>query len=245
MMIKEEKLLREFENLNLSVREVAGNMCLNQLHISNNFKLEIQKAQQNDQKLQKMLQGIEQRKQREVTRDRKGVSGYKGRICVPNMGDLRRCVNRGSQEWILNSFWGYQYVKIEHQKPFGILQPLEIPKWNWEVIIMDFVSGLSRTREGFDVIWYEAEESSLLGPELVTETTEQIKKNRSRILTAQSHQKSYADQRRKPLEFEEGDHVFLRVTPTTGIGRVIKTKKLNPRYIGPFQVLKRIGPMAY
>ena len=64
-------------------------------------------------------------------------------------------------------------------------------------------------------------------------------------MTAQSRQKSYADQRRKPLEFEVGEHVFLRVTPTTGIGRAIKTKKLNPRYIGPFEVLKRFGPVAY
>ena len=65
------------------------------------------------------------------------------------------------------------------------------------------------------------------------------------MLTAQSRQKSYADQRRKPLEFEEGDHVFLKVTPTTGVGRTIKAKKLNPRYIGPFQILERIGPVAY
>ncbi|XP_072094070.1 uncharacterized protein [Arachis hypogaea] len=75
--------------------------------------------------------------------------------------------------------------------------------------------------------------------------TKQIKNIRSKILTAQSYQKSYADQRRKPLEFEEGDHVFLRVTPTTDVGRAIKTKKLNPRYIGPFHILKRLGPVAY
>ncbi|XP_052111552.1 uncharacterized protein LOC127742869 [Arachis duranensis] len=62
---------------------------------------------------------------------------------------------------------------------------------------------------------------------------------------AQSRQKNYADQRWKPLEFEEGDHVFLKVTPTTGVGRVIKARKLNPRYIGPFQILERIGPVAY
>ncbi|XP_020967601.1 uncharacterized protein LOC110266893 [Arachis ipaensis] len=72
-----------------------------------------------------------------------------------------------------------------------------------------------------------------------------IKKIRSRMLIAQSHRKSYANQRQKPLEFEEEEHVFLKVTPTTGMGRAIKTKKLNPRYIGPFEILKRIGPVAY
>ncbi|XP_052114188.1 uncharacterized protein LOC127745479 [Arachis duranensis] len=64
-------------------------------------------------------------------------------------------------------------------------------------------------------------------------------------LEKESRQKSYADQRRKPLEFEAGEHVFLKVTRTTGVGRAIKTKKLNPRYIGPFEILKRIGPVAY
>ncbi|XP_020978055.1 uncharacterized protein LOC110271469 [Arachis ipaensis] len=80
----------------------------------------------------------------------------------------------------------------------------------------------------FPLCWYETGESSLLGPELIAETTEQIKKIQNRILTAQSCQKSYADQRQKPLEFDEGDHVFLKVTPTTGVGRLNKTKKLNP-----------------
>ncbi|XP_057760830.1 uncharacterized protein LOC130981242 [Arachis stenosperma] len=248
-------------------------------------------------------------------------------------------------------------VNIEHQRPSGTLQPLEIPQWKWESIAMDFVIGLPRTRSGCDAIWvvvdrltksahflpirisctmeelarmyikeivrlhgvpstiisdrdprftsrfwgafqrafgtqqslstayhpqidgqsertiqtledmlracvldqpaswdrkcqsllclYETGERSLLGPEMIAETTEQIKKIRSRMLIAQSRQKSYADQRRKPLEFEEGEHVFLKVTPTTGVGRAIKTKKLNPRYIGPFEILKRIGPVAY
>ncbi|XP_072086995.1 uncharacterized protein [Arachis hypogaea] len=126
-----------------------------------------------------------------------------------------------------------------------MLQPLEIPQWKWEGVAMDFVTGLPRTGLGFDAIWYESGEASVLGPDVVAETTEKIKRIRERILTAQSRQKSYADQRRKPLEFEVGEHVFLRVTPTTGIERAIKTKKLNPRYIEPFEILKRFGPVAY
>ncbi|XP_072076685.1 uncharacterized protein [Arachis hypogaea] len=82
-------------------------------------------------------------------------------------------------------------------------------------------------------------------PGMKAETAEKIKKIRARILTAQSRQKSYADRRRKPLEFEVGEQVFLRVIPTTSIGRAIKTKKLNPRYIGPFEILKRFGTVAY
>ncbi|XP_025661532.1 uncharacterized protein [Arachis hypogaea] len=62
---------------------------------------------------------------------------------------------------------------------------------------------------------------------------------------AQSHKKSYANQRRNHLEFEEGEHIFLKVTPTTGIGRSIKIKKLNPHYIGPFKILEKLGLVAY
>jgi len=61
----------------------------------------------------------------------------------------------------------------------------------------------------------------------------------------QSKQKSYADKRRRPLKFDEGDHVFLRVTPTTVIGRVLKSRKLTPRFIGPYQITRRIGTTTY
>ncbi|XP_068483226.1 uncharacterized protein [Phaseolus vulgaris] len=62
---------------------------------------------------------------------------------------------------------------------------------------------------------------------------------------SQSRQKSYADQRRKPLEFAVGDHVFMRVTPTKGVGRAIRSRKLSPKFIGPYQILRKIGPVAY
>ena len=62
---------------------------------------------------------------------------------------------------------------------------------------------------------------------------------------AQSRQKSYADKCRRPLEFKKGDHIFLRVTPTTGVGRAIKSKKLTPKFIGPYKILPHIDPVAY
>ncbi|MCI60649.1 putative retrotransposon gag protein, partial [Trifolium medium] len=66
-----------------------------------------------------------------------------------------------------------------------------------------------------------------------------------KMRASQIRQKSYADKRRKDMEFQEGDHVFLRVRSTTGIGRALKSKKLMSRFIGLYQILKRIGKVAY
>ena len=68
---------------------------------------------------------------------------------------------------------------------------------------------------------------------------------RDRLLAAQSRQKSYADHRRRPLEFQVGDHVFLRVSPRKGVFRFGKKGKLAPRYIGPFEILQRVGEVDY
>lgn len=68
--------------------------------------------------------------------------------------------------------------------------------------------------------WYQDGESAIVGPKLVQQTTEKVILIQERMRTSQSRQKSYADQRRGPLEFHEGDHVFLRVTPITGVGRI-------------------------
>jgi len=63
--------------------------------------------------------------------------------------------------------------------------------------------------------------------------------------TSQDRQKSYYDKRRKPLEFEEGDHVFLKVTLVIGVGRALKSRKLTPKFINPYQILKRICSIEY
>ncbi|KAL0533867.1 hypothetical protein IC582_028138 [Cucumis melo] len=95
------------------------------------------------------------------------------------------------------------------------------------------------------VCWGEVGEQRLMGPELVQSTNEAIQKIRSRMHTAQCRQKSYADVRRKDLEFEVGDKVFLKVAPMRGVVRFERRGKLSPRFVGPFEILERIGPVAY
>ena len=93
--------------------------------------------------------------------------------------------------------------------------------------------------------WYKDGENMIVGPEMVQQTTAKVRKIKEKMKTSQDRQKSYADKRRRLLEFEQGDHVFLRVTPTTGVGRALKSKKLTPKFIGPYQISARIGPVAY
>nr|GEU96410.1 putative reverse transcriptase domain-containing protein [Tanacetum cinerariifolium] len=243
-------------------------------------------------------------------------------------------------------------VKAEHLKPSGLLHQLEIPKWKWENVTMDFVTGLPRTPSGYDSIWVivdqltksahflskkktgsieklaelylkeivckhgvpvsvisdrdslftlrfwvflqkalgtqldlstayhletdgwdkhlplvefsynnsyhasikvapfealygrkcmspicwnEVRESQLTGPELVRETMEKIVQIKNRLLTARSRQKSYADLKRRLIEFEVGDKVMLKVSPWRGVIRFRKHGKLSPRFIGPFK----------
>ncbi|PWA91039.1 reverse transcriptase domain-containing protein [Artemisia annua] len=95
------------------------------------------------------------------------------------------------------------------------------------------------------ICWAEFGESQLTGPDLVHETTEKIVQIKNRMQAARDRQKSYADKRRKPFEFQVGDKVMLKVSPWKGVIRFGKRGKLNPRYIGPFEILARVEPVAY
>jgi len=81
--------------------------------------------------------------------------------------------------------------------------------------------------------------------ELIEQTQDTITKIREKLRAAQDRQKSYADVRRRPLEISVGDHVFLKVSPLKGSIRFGQKGKLAPRYIGPFEILQRVDPVAY
>ncbi|GJY17399.1 putative reverse transcriptase domain-containing protein [Tanacetum coccineum] len=128
-----------------------------------------------------------------------------------------------------------QQVKIEHQRASGLLQPLEIPVWKWDEISMDFVTGLPRTQRKHDAIWvvvdrltksahflpirkdYPVGERIIEGSEMIEVTNEKVAVAREKLKEAQTRQKSYADRHPRALEFQPGEHVFLKVSPTRGM----------------------------
>jgi hypothetical protein len=117
------------------------------------------------------------------TKDEQGIVWFKQRICVPEIEHLRQLILREAHdsaysihpgnikmyEDLKEKYWWYGLkrdvaiyvtlcdvclrVKVEHQRPAGLLQPLKVPKWEWEEIGMDFIDGLPHTRDGYDSIW--------------------------------------------------------------------------------------------
>ncbi|GJU05661.1 putative reverse transcriptase domain-containing protein [Tanacetum coccineum] len=95
------------------------------------------------------------------------------------------------------------------------------------------------------VLWAEIGESMLIGSKLVQEMTDNVVLIKEKLKAARDRQKSYAENRRKPLEFEVKDQVLLKVLPWKGVIRFGKKGKLAPRYVGPFEILEKIEPVAY
>ncbi|GJS54407.1 RNA-directed DNA polymerase, eukaryota [Tanacetum coccineum] len=145
----------------------------------------------------------------------------------------------------------------------SVMDEAHASRFRWMIYLVVLADATERVRDaiGFEyclvssrgwtkkcrshVLWAEIEGSSLIGPELVLETTDKVVLIKEKLKAARDCQKSYADKRRKPLEFEVGDQVLLKVSPWKGVVRFGKKGKLAPRYVGPFEILERIGLIAY
>nr|GEV74573.1 reverse transcriptase domain-containing protein [Tanacetum cinerariifolium] len=126
-------------------------------------------------------------------------------------------------------------VKAEHQRPSGLLVQPEIPIWKWDNITMDFVTKLPKLSQGYDTIWVIVDrltKSATFVPMRETDPLEKLAK-------------LYLKEVRKPMEFQVGDKVMLKVLPWKGVVHFGKRGKLNPKYVGPFKVIARVGSVAY
>ena len=177
MMDHKLGLLESFRDLNLNTRIKGKHMVANHIQISYGFRDLSRLAQELDVELQS------KKHQQDFFEASDGTILFQQRICVPSILGLRSkvleeahmssfSIHPGSTKMYRNLKQVYwwpgmkrdiaefvsqclvcQKVKIEHQKPSGQLQPLEIPEWKWESISMDFVIGLPRTSSGYDSIW--------------------------------------------------------------------------------------------
>ncbi|XP_042396452.1 uncharacterized protein LOC121986553 [Zingiber officinale] len=93
--------------------------------------------------------------------------------------------------------------------------------------------------------WDEVGERAEMGPEIIQHIADLVARIHDRMKAAQSRQKSYADKRRRDLEFAFDNHVFVKIAPMKGVMRFGRKGKLSPRFIGPFEILERVGALAY
>ena len=93
--------------------------------------------------------------------------------------------------------------------------------------------------------WVEPGERRYYGIDFVKEAEEQVHIIQHHLKAAQCRQKSYANKRRRPIEFEVGDYIYLTVSPMKGVQRFGVKRKLASRYVGPYKILERSGKVAY
>ncbi|KAG8499075.1 hypothetical protein CXB51_005486 [Gossypium anomalum] len=154
---------------------------------------------------------------------------------------MKRDISEIVSKWLI-----CQQVKAKHQVPSGLLQPILVPKWKWDRITMDFVMDLPLTPRKHDAVWVVVDrltKSVYFIPEVGKSTYLWL--NLPITIAATNRQKSYVDLKRKEIEYQVGDKVFLKVSLWKKVLRFGKKGKLSPCFIGPYEIIERIGPVAY
>ncbi|GJT09647.1 putative reverse transcriptase domain-containing protein [Tanacetum coccineum] len=194
-----------------------------------------------------------------------GALSRKERVKPRRVRAITMTIQSGVKEMILTAqSEAFKQENVLAERLHGLDQQMErkgdesLFRWMIYLVVLTDVTESVRDVIGFEyclaslsgwtkspVLWAEIGEGSLIGPELVLEKTDKVVLIKEKLKAARDHQKSYADNRHMPLEFEVGDRVMLKVSPWKGVVHFGKKGKLVPRYVGPFEILERIGPVAY
>ncbi|KAA3483234.1 DNA/RNA polymerases superfamily protein [Gossypium australe] len=181
-------------------------------------------------------------------------------VCIPRDDELMREILHEAHSGCLSVHPSSQ-VKAEHQVPSGLLQPVMVPKWKWDCITMDFLSGFLLTPKKKDAVWVVVDRLTKSAHFILVHTDYPLEnltdlyvfeivrlhKVPLSIISDRdpSFKKSYANLKRKKIEFQFGDKVFLEVSPWKKVLRFGKKGKLSPHVIGPYEVIEKIGLVAY
>jgi hypothetical protein len=177
------ELAKEFDRLSLGFLNNTQGVAI---ELEPTLEQDIRKGQRDDEKINEIQQLIIDGKDPNFREDAEGVVWFKDRLCVPDITSIRELILKEAHETtysihpgsekmyqdLKKRFWWYgmkreiveyvarcdscQRIKAEHQRPAGLLQPLQIPQWKWDEIGMDFIVGLPRTRAGYDSISYQS-----------------------------------------------------------------------------------------
>ncbi|XP_062100942.1 uncharacterized protein LOC133806875 [Humulus lupulus] len=216
----------------------------------------IKAGQDKDLQILKYKQGIQDGSSKGFTLSNCGTMRYKERICVPANLEIKKEI-LDEEEITMDFVVGLPKTTKQHDSVWVIVD--RFTKSAHFILVRTVFTAehyqltigvapyemLYERKCRSPIHWDETCESKYLGLEAIRETNEVIAKIRECMIASQDRQKSYANPKRKHVEFQVGNHVFLRVLPMKGNKRFDKKGKLSPRFVGPFKILERIGEVAY
>ncbi|XP_052187706.1 uncharacterized protein LOC127798285 [Diospyros lotus] len=218
-------MIEEFSHLTVGVKPKPIKGYMANLTIQPDVVNQIKSALQSDTRRSQWIDENDQVKAPEFSYHG-GILRFQGRTYVPR--------DQGLRQVILGEAHRARYTV--HPGSTKMYKDLREIYW-WPGMKKD----VART----PLCWVETGEVGLVGPEIVQTTTEKIKQIQEKMRISQSRQKSYADQRRRNLEFLVGDKAYLKVSPFKSVIRGKRKGKLSPRFIGPYEILEKIGLVAY
>ncbi|KAI5436071.1 hypothetical protein KIW84_022495 [Lathyrus oleraceus] len=262
LMIREFELLEQFRDFSLVCEATHSCVKLGMLKLTCGILDEIREGQKSDLKLVDVMTLINQDKGGDFRIDENGIMRCRDRVCVPDVADLRKRILEEGHRSGLSIHPGATKMYQDLRKMFwwqGLQSALgtklrlsstyhlqtdgqtERTIQSLEDLLRSCVLEQGGNWDNFlPLIEFTYNNSFHSSIEMAP-----FEALYEKMKASQSHQKSYHDKRRKALEFEKDEHVFLRVTPITGVGRALKSHKLTPRFIGPYQISKRVGEVAY